>query len=196
MPDRRAQAESARRARSYRPSDDDSESGIMQTSGQEESEGGEAGDEMEEERPMEAEEEDDEEEEEGSSESSTVQARSGITYDLAHLDADSEARALLGLTGRFDVVQCQTTQTGFDFQLSERPRVHIGSDTYTCTCPSYQGRPDVACQHIFVSSSSPEDRQSNRKISSRIRKKNANCLFLKVASRSTSRLFLAPTTFV
>ena len=97
------------------------------------------------------EEEEEEGSKEGSSESSTVQARSGITYDLAHLDPDSEARALLGLTGRFDVVQCQTTQTGFDFQLSERPRVHIGSDIYTCTCSSFQGRPDVACQHIFVS---------------------------------------------
>lgn len=166
MPDRRAQVESARRAGSHRPSDDDDDSGNMQVSGQEESEGGEGGDEME------AEEEDDDDdeqqEEEGSSESSTVQARSGITYDLANLDADSEARALLGLTGRFDVVQCQTTQTGFDFQLSERPRVHIGSDTYTCTCPSYQGRPDVACQHIFVSpSSTPEKfeikRQSSKK---------------------------------
>ena len=92
-----------------------------------------------------------EEEEEGSSESSTVQARSGITYELVNLDADSEARALLGLTGRFDVVNCQTTQTGYDFQLSERPRVHLGSDTYTCTCSSFQSRPDVACQHIFVS---------------------------------------------
>ena len=100
---------------------------------------------------MEKEEEEEEEEEEGSSESSTVQARSGITYELVNLDADSEARALLGLTGRFDVVNCQTTQTGYDFQLSERPRVHLGSDTYTCTCSSFQSRPDVACQHIFVS---------------------------------------------
>lgn len=171
MPDRRAQAESAQRARSHRPSDDDSDSGNMQVSGQEESEGGEGGDEMEEEGDMEADEEDDdddndgdeEQEEEGSSESSTVQARSGITYDLASLDADSEARALLGLTGRFDVVQCQTTQTGFDFQLSERPRVHIGSDTYTCTCSSYQGRPDVACQHIFVSPSSTPEKKKKKK---------------------------------
>lgn len=143
MPERQAQAE---RARSHnRPSDDNS--GMMQDSneGSEEAEGEEV-----------EEEEEEEEEEEGSSESSTVQARSGITYDLAQLDSDSEARALLGLTGRFDVVQCQTTQTGYDFQLSERPRVHIGSDTYTCTCASFQSRPDVACQHIFVSPLAPQ----------------------------------------
>lgn len=137
MPERQAQAE---RAGSHnRPSDDDN--GMMQDPSEESEEAGV---------------EEVEEEEEGSSESSTVQARSGITYDLAQLDSDSEARALLGLTGRFDVVQCQTTQTGYDFQLSEQPRVHIGSDTYTCTCASFQSRPDVACQHIFVSPLAPQ----------------------------------------
>lgn len=128
--------------------DNDNDSGRMQDSSEGSGSGRGEGHEEEEE---EMEEEEEEEEEEGSSESSTVQARSGITYELVNLDADSEARALLGLTGRFDVVNCQTTQTGYDFQLSERPRVHLGSDTYTCTCSSFQSRPDVACQHIFVS---------------------------------------------
>lgn len=152
MPKRWAQAERrAAGAESHRPSDeddDDDDSGLMQVSG--ESEHAEEGEEGEE---GEGEEEEDVTEE--SSQSSIVQARSGITYDLAHLDPDSETRALLGLTGRFEVVHCHTTQTGYDFRLSERPKVHLGSDTYTCTCSAYQSRPDVACQHIFVSSLSP-----------------------------------------
>jgi hypothetical protein len=82
---------------------------------------------------------------------STVQANSGIVYDLARLDGDSEVRALVGLTSHFDVVGCRSIPGGYDFQLSERPRVHIGSDAYTCTCLTFSGHPEVACQHIFVS---------------------------------------------
>lgn len=145
MPDRRTQAERrAAGAGSHRPSDDDGDDDNepMQVSGESE----QADEEVDEEEV-----EDEEEDVTESSQSSTVQARSGITYDLAHLDPDSEARALLGLTGRFDEIHCESTQTGYDFRLSERPQVHIGSGTYTCTCSAYQSRPDVACQHIFVS---------------------------------------------
>ncbi|KAG2014770.1 hypothetical protein GB937_006489 [Aspergillus fischeri] len=81
---------------------------------------------------------------------SAVQANSGIVYDLARLDGDSEARALVGLTSHFDVVGCCSISGGYDFQLSERPRVHIGSDAYTCTCLTFSGHPEVACQHIFL----------------------------------------------
>lgn len=81
---------------------------------------------------------------------SVVRARSGITYDLRHLDSESEARALVGLTGQFEVVNCRTSDSGYDFQLLDRPRVHIGSDSPTCTCATFQGRPEVACHHIFV----------------------------------------------
>lgn len=93
-------------------------------------------------------------EEEESAESSTVQARSGITYDLAGLDTDSEAKAVLGLTGQFDVVECVSSHGGYDFQLSDHPRVHIGSDRHLCTCSSFEHQPESACQHIFVSPSS------------------------------------------
>lgn len=84
-------------------------------------------------------------------ESSTLQARSGITYDLAGLDPDSEARAFVGLTGQFDVVECVAAQGGYDFQLSEQPRVHVGSDRDTCSCSAFQRQPNTACQHIYVS---------------------------------------------
>ncbi|EAW11853.1 uncharacterized protein ACLA_006100 [Aspergillus clavatus NRRL 1] len=87
--------------------------------------------------------------EDDSTGSSAVQANSGITYDLARLDGDCEARALVGLTGQFEVVGCYKAREGYDFQLSERPRVHIGPDAYTCTCSTYVGHPGVACQHIF-----------------------------------------------
>lgn len=82
---------------------------------------------------------------------SKVLAESGITYNVARLGIDSLARALVGLTGRFDVVDCFTTQSGFGFCLLERPLVHVGKDSrYSCSCVSFGNRPDLACQHVFV----------------------------------------------
>ncbi|KAJ9491993.1 hypothetical protein VN97_g1243 [Penicillium thymicola] len=101
------------------------------------------------------EEEDEDEDEESSdvgqseSNSASVLATSGITYDLSQLDSESEARAFVGLTGHFDVVNCRSTPAGYDFQLSDLPQVHIGADSSTCTCAVFQDRPDGACQHIF-----------------------------------------------
>lgn len=85
---------------------------------------------------------------------SKVRAHSGITYDLSHLDTESEAQAMVGLMGEFDVVNCRASSEGFDFQLLDRPRVHIGPDSPTCTCATFQDRPEGACQHIFVRVSS------------------------------------------
>ncbi|RAK99686.1 uncharacterized protein BO80DRAFT_121177 [Aspergillus ibericus CBS 121593] len=85
----------------------------------------------------------------GDSVVSSIRGKSGITYDLAKLDSDSEARALVGLTSQFNVASCCATPTGFDFQLTEQPRVHIGSGGYTCTCSTFSARPSVVCQHIF-----------------------------------------------
>lgn len=82
---------------------------------------------------------------------SAVLASSGITYSICGLDAQSMARALVGLTGRFEVVGCCVTPTGYDFRLSEQPQVNIASDAYTCTCAAFKSLPNVACQHIFVS---------------------------------------------
>ncbi|KAJ5932499.1 hypothetical protein N7516_006988 [Penicillium verrucosum] len=101
------------------------------------------------------EEEDEDEDEESSdvgqseSNSASVLATSGITYDLSQLDSESEARAFVGLTGHFDVINCRSTPAGYDFQLSDQPQVHIGADSSTCTCAVFQDRPDGACQHIF-----------------------------------------------
>ncbi|KAL4893326.1 hypothetical protein BDV59DRAFT_207815 [Aspergillus ambiguus] len=93
---------------------------------------------------------DDNEPEEGDSRQSLViQGNSGISYDLAGLDPDSEARALVGLTSEFEVISCTTTETGYDFQLLERPRVHLDPNAYTCTCSTFTSRPEVACHHIF-----------------------------------------------
>ncbi|EAU34768.1 predicted protein [Aspergillus terreus NIH2624] len=93
---------------------------------------------------------DDNNAEEGDSgQSLVIQGKSGISYDLAGLDPDSEARALVGLTSEFEVISCTTTETGYDFQLLERPRVHLNHNAYTCTCSTFASRPDVACQHIF-----------------------------------------------
>jgi hypothetical protein len=99
---------------------------------------------------------DDNNAEEGDSgQSLVIQGKSGISYDLAGLDPDSEARALVGLTSEFEVISCTTTETGYDFQLLERPRVHLNHNAYTCTCSTFASRPDVACQHIFVSPAGP-----------------------------------------
>lgn len=96
-------------------------------------------------------EEEDDSSEEESTRASTVRTRSGITYNLRHLDTESEAKALLGLTGQFEVVNCGVSSSGYDFQLLDRPRVHIGPGPPTCTCTTFQSRPGVACHHIFVS---------------------------------------------
>lgn len=117
-----------------------------------------------------------------STSTSTVRARSGITYDLRHLDTESEARALVGLTGQFDVVSCRASQSGYDFQLLDRPRVHIGPDSPTCTCSTFQGRTDVACHHIFV---------SGRELSQLPRHINADTLF---AQSGSSTSFMASSS--
>ncbi|KAI9924090.1 hypothetical protein ASPWEDRAFT_170372 [Aspergillus wentii DTO 134E9] len=126
LPDTRSQADRAPHSTSHGPSSGGSDNESFESS-----------------------EEEGESEEGDSAESSTVQATSGITYDLAHLDGDSVARALVGLTGRFEVINCRTTGRGYSFQLSEQPQVTISPDTYSCTCFTFQNRPDVACQHIF-----------------------------------------------
>ncbi|PTU16949.1 hypothetical protein P175DRAFT_0488288 [Aspergillus ochraceoroseus IBT 24754] len=78
-----------------------------------------------------------------------VHGKSGISYDLSQLDASAEARALVGLTTRFEVLSCSVSRTGYEFVFSEGPRVHLDSDSYTCTCSTFQSRSDVACPHIF-----------------------------------------------
>ncbi|CAI7585695.1 unnamed protein product [Penicillium glandicola] len=110
-------------------------------------------DSSEEESSSDSEEGDEDEEssgdEQSESTSASVLAPSGITYDLSQLDSESEAKALVGLTSRFDVVNCRSTPAGYDFQLLDRPQVHLGSDSSTCTCAVFQDRPEGACQHIF-----------------------------------------------
>jgi hypothetical protein len=81
---------------------------------------------------------------------------------LSHLDTESEAKALLGLTGQFEVVNCGASSSGYEFQLLDRPRVHIGPGPPTCTCTTFQTRPGVACHHIFVSEKCNFYRQSRR----------------------------------
>ncbi|KAJ5528872.1 hypothetical protein N7527_002265 [Penicillium freii] len=139
MPDTVLPARAARAGRS--DTSNDSDRGEDDSSSEESSSG------------REEEDEDDDEEssdvEQSESNSASVLATSGITYDLSQLDSESEARAFVGLTGRFDVVNCRSTPTGYDFQLSDQPQVHIGADSSTCTCAVFQDRPDGACQHIF-----------------------------------------------
>lgn len=144
MQEPRAQSTRTTRTRRPDPSDDD-ESGREgeneTSSGERESEGEGSSDD----------EDDDSSDGDESTSASTVLARSGITYDLSSLDTESEAKALVGLTGQFDVLNCRTSSAGYDFQLLDRPKVHISAEAPTCTCSTFQGRPGTACQHIFVS---------------------------------------------
>jgi hypothetical protein len=80
-----------------------------------------------------------------------VRARSKIVYDIESLEMESRARALAGLTGRFDVVYCREASGIYEFQLAERPRIRIRAGSAECTCSEYENRPDMACRHIFVS---------------------------------------------
>ncbi|KAJ6109589.1 hypothetical protein N7486_001824 [Penicillium sp. IBT 16267x] len=79
----------------------------------------------------------------------TILARSGITYDMKELDDETGANASVGLRSQFEVVNCRASDSGYDFQLLDRPQVHVGSDSTTCTCSTFQSRPQAACQHIF-----------------------------------------------
>jgi hypothetical protein len=76
--------------------------------------------------------------------------KSKIVYDIENLELESRARALAGLTGRFDVVYCRESSPFYEFQLIERPRIRIRNGGADCTCSEYQNRPDMACRHIFV----------------------------------------------
>ncbi|CDM28925.1 hypothetical protein DTO013E5_1266 [Penicillium roqueforti] len=139
MPDTALPTRTARTGRSD-SSSDESDHGEADSSSESSSDG-EEGDEGEGEESS--------GDEPSESNSASVLATSGITYDLSQLDSEAEARAFVGLTGHFDVVNCRSTPAGYDFQLSDRPQVHIGADSSTCTCAAFQDRPDGACQHIF-----------------------------------------------
>jgi hypothetical protein len=94
---------------------------------------------------------------------SAVRSSAGLLYDLTQsaLDDETKARAILGLTTGFDVRWCSSSLTGWEFVIGKQVRVRIGSDSsrrkdarggqYTCTCAVFRTKPDVACQHIFVS---------------------------------------------
>ncbi|KAJ5663950.1 hypothetical protein N7507_004681 [Penicillium longicatenatum] len=79
----------------------------------------------------------------------TILARSGITYDMKNLDDETGANASVGLRSQYEVVNCRASDSGYDFQLLDRPQVHVGPDSTTCTCSTFQSRPQAACQHIF-----------------------------------------------
>jgi hypothetical protein len=101
---------------------------------------------------------DDEEEQEELA--SMVRARSEIVYDIKSLAMESRARALAGLTGRFNMVYCREAPGLYEFQLAERPLIRMQEGAAECTCSEYENRPSMACRHIFVRLplASPPDR--------------------------------------
>lgn len=82
--------------------------------------------------------------------SSLVRGQSMISYDLRRLSVPSRARAISGLTAEYAVDKCRSTRSGFEFQVSDHCRVHLGQGPLTCSCLEY-GRSKEACRHIFVS---------------------------------------------
>jgi hypothetical protein len=94
---------------------------------------------------------------------SAVRSSAGLIYDLTQsaLDIETKARAILGLTTELDVRWCTSSLTGWEFVVGKQVHVRIGSGSsrrknasggsYTCTCAVFRTKPDVACQHIFVS---------------------------------------------
>ncbi|KAL1994613.1 hypothetical protein VTN49DRAFT_2083 [Thermomyces lanuginosus] len=104
----------------------------------------------EEEEVEEGEEDDDNEEEETSDPlASMVRAQSRIVYDVDGLEMEARFRAVAGLTSEFGVVYCRDVGGGFEFQLEERPVIHIGGGSARCSCSEFETRPDMACRHIF-----------------------------------------------
>jgi hypothetical protein len=85
---------------------------------------------------------------------SLVHGKSTIAYDLRRLSEASRARAITGLTGDFGVEECRSNRAGFDFQVADHGRVHVGQGPLTCSCRDFE-RSREACRHIFVSISVP-----------------------------------------
>ncbi|PGH02098.1 hypothetical protein AJ79_07735 [Helicocarpus griseus UAMH5409] len=78
----------------------------------------------------------------------TVQGNSEISYDLSNLSRSEKARAVSGLTGEFVVDKCRTTRDGFDFEVADHGRVHLGPGPMTCSCSDYEDDKH-ACRHVF-----------------------------------------------
>lgn len=148
--DREGPSSTAREAGQVDSSDDEEGNSSAAESSNEEEKGEEDNDDNDDDDGDESAEESGEDDDEESGSASTVRAKSGILYDLRHLDTEVEARALVGLAGQYHVVNCRASDSGYDFQLLDRPRVHLSSDSPTCTCSTFRDRPDVACHHIFV----------------------------------------------
>lgn len=118
----------------------------------------------EEEEVEEGEEDDDNEEEETSDPlASMVRAQSRIVYDVDGLEMEARFRAVAGLTSEFGVVYCRDVGGGFEFQLEERPVIHIGGGSARCSCSEFETRPDMACRHIFVSTNQGHFSMAGRK---------------------------------
>lgn len=80
-----------------------------------------------------------------------VESRTGIVYDLAALEPDTARRAFVGLTGDHRVDTFSADEGGYDFRVSDRARVHLEDDRYTCSCSAFQHSPNFSCNHIYVS---------------------------------------------
>lgn len=96
-------------------------------------------------------EEEEESDEPGSPSSSFhVRGRSSIIYDIRQLSQVSKDRAVAGLKGQFAVNKCRPNYGGFDFQIADHGRVHLGEGPLTCSCREFESSAE-ACRHIFVS---------------------------------------------
>lgn len=80
-----------------------------------------------------------------------VEGESTITYDLRKLTSDVRTQAIAGLKGSFDVERCREKRGGYQFQLVDRGKIHIGEDVATCSCSDFDDEPNMACRHVFVS---------------------------------------------
>ncbi|KAL2809612.1 hypothetical protein BJX63DRAFT_434991 [Aspergillus granulosus] len=92
---------------------------------------------------------------------SSVRSSAGLMYDLRQsgLDAETKARAIIGLTTEFDVRWCSSSLTGWEFVMGKQVHVCVRldsalpaegrDDSYMCTCAVFRAKPAVACQHIF-----------------------------------------------
>ncbi|PGH35073.1 hypothetical protein GX50_02104 [[Emmonsia] crescens] len=89
-----------------------------------------------------------EEDNASSSAKSLVKGNSAILYNVAGLSGEVRARAVSGISGKFVVDKCHASQDGYDFQVLDHGRVHLGPGPMTCSCSEYGDR-SKACRHIF-----------------------------------------------
>lgn len=82
---------------------------------------------------------------------SFISGKSRIRYDIRPLSPSSRDRAVVGLTGNYEVGSCRSRHGNLDFYLADRGHVRFSAEKLSCDCTDFEKAGTNACRHIFVS---------------------------------------------